>query len=406
MKPNSLAIINSGLAADLAAFSAFGRSTRVELPYYRYYQDDVDPIVIPAFVNKFWAANKRNANSLHKLSHIDSFEPQLTRFLIERLTRPGQSVYQPFMKGGTVVIEAALTKRLPWGSDRNPLSNLMVLPRLNPPTVEQVCQRLNQIDFIGCHELPEDLRVFFHETTLKQVAGLRKYLLDRKAVGSMDQVDQWLSMVVLHQLAGHSPKFCSINLKNEPGIPRNSQRPTGAYDQSPLPMDVPAVLLKKTKALLKYCASKELHLLREFGAQAQLFTSSATETPEIRDGSISLIITSLGADSPTESLFGNSAQTWFEALEPSIQQQRQTQPKLSDTLRELHRVLQPNGYLAIVAAKNPPNRWGHILINCAVPLGFEPLLQLIHDQKFMRHSALVDLTLRGSRVFLLRKRLA
>ncbi len=406
MKPNSLAIINSGLAADLAAFSAFGRSTRVELPYYRYYQDDVDPIVIPAFVNKFWAANKRNANSLHKLSHIDSFEPQLTRFLIERLTRPGQSVYQPFMKGGTVVIEAALTKRLPWGSDRNPLSNLMVLPRLNPPTVEQVCQRLNQIDFIGCHELPEDLRVFFHETTLKQVAGLRKYLLDRKAVGSMDQVDQWLSMVVLHQLAGHSPKFCSINLKNEPGIPRNSQRPTGAYDQSPLPMDVPAVLLKKTKALLKYCASKELHLLREFGAQAQLFTSSATETPEIRDGSISLIITSLGADSPTESLFGNSAQTWFEALEPSIQQQRQTQPKLSDTLRELHRVLQPNGYLAIVAEKNFPDRWEDTLIKCAAPLGFEPLLQLIHDQKFMRHSALVDRSLKGSRVLLLRKRLA
>src|SRR6266478_6759305 len=161
------------LAADLAAFSAFGRSTRVELPHY--WDDlDLDQVVIPAFVNKFWAANKRNANSLHNLSHIDSLKPQLTRFLIERLTRPGQSVYQPFMKGGTVVIEAALTKRLPWGSDKNPLSNLMVLPRLNPPSVEQVCQRLDQINFIGCHELPEDLRVFFHDTTLKQVAGLRK----------------------------------------------------------------------------------------------------------------------------------------------------------------------------------------------------------------------------------------
>src|SRR5208283_219988 len=136
--------------------------------------------------------------------------PQLPRFFIERLTRPGEVVYDPFMGRGTTPLEAALLGRVPFGNDINPLSAVLVRPRLRPPTLDKIGKRLAEIDFKDAADCPDELLVFYHAETLHQISALRKYLLDRRAHKRLDAVDDWICLQALNRLTGHSPGFFSV----------------------------------------------------------------------------------------------------------------------------------------------------------------------------------------------------
>src|SRR5580698_11671016 len=76
------------------------------------------------FVNEFWTSGQRQAHSIHEVSYRACFKPQLPEFFIERLTRPGDAVYDPFSGRGTTLLQAALMGRRPAGNDINPLSEM------------------------------------------------------------------------------------------------------------------------------------------------------------------------------------------------------------------------------------------------------------------------------------------
>src|SRR3989440_6720753 len=124
------------LADDLTSFRDFGQSTRQLVTTFRGQNGEV--IEVPTLVNEFWTAKQRQASSLHEVSYRACFKPQVPRFFIERLTAPGDCVYDPFMGRGTTPLEAALLGRTPLGNDVNPLSIVMTRPRLQPPTLGQV----------------------------------------------------------------------------------------------------------------------------------------------------------------------------------------------------------------------------------------------------------------------------
>src|ERR1700730_5921713 len=125
---------------------------------------DVDgrTISVDTFVNEFWTSRQRAAHSLHEVSYRACFKPQLPRFFAERLTREGDTVYDPFMGRGTTLLEAALLGRVPIGCDINPLSRILVEPRLHPPDVEPVRRRLSRIDWATSDACPEELLTFYH----------------------------------------------------------------------------------------------------------------------------------------------------------------------------------------------------------------------------------------------------
>src|SRR5206468_3761032 len=133
------------LAEQLAAFNEFGKRTQV------VETKAVGPAgttcSVPTYVNEFWTSKQRAASSLHEVSYRACFKPQLPRFFIERLTQAGDVVYDPFMGRGTSIIEAALLGRVPFGGDVNPLSQVLVGPRLRPPFLQEVAERLARIDF-------------------------------------------------------------------------------------------------------------------------------------------------------------------------------------------------------------------------------------------------------------------
>src|SRR5262245_13636184 len=107
-------------AEELKSFREFGKRTQLIETHANTFVGD--RIEVPTYVNEFWTAKQRAAHSLHEISYRACFKPALPRFFIERLTEPGDVVYDPFMGRGTTLMEAALLGRVPAGCDANPLS--------------------------------------------------------------------------------------------------------------------------------------------------------------------------------------------------------------------------------------------------------------------------------------------
>src|SRR5205814_6595274 len=222
------------------------------------------------------------------------FTPQLPRFFIERLSEPGEVVYDPFMGRGTTVIEAALLKRIPYACDINPLSLFLTRPRLDPPTLLQVAGRLKAIDFADRDEFPEDFLVFYHPDTLAELCALKKYLAKRKAAASLDGIDEWIWMIALNRLTGHSPGFFSVYTlpPNQAVSVKSQQKINRDRNQTPPRRKVPDLICHKSRQLLSDCDARVRASLSEVSGQARLLTRGAAATPEIPSDSVTLVVTS------------------------------------------------------------------------------------------------------------------
>ena len=157
-------------------------------------------------VNEYWTSGQRQAHPLHEVSYRACFKPQLPEFFIERLAQPGATVYDPFSGRGTTPLQAALMGCRPVGNDVNPLSEMLVRPRLNPPSLHAVHKRLQLIPNKDQVAPDDELTVFYHPETLARLYGMRHWFLHRE----LDDVDRWIRMVALNRLTGHSPGFFSV----------------------------------------------------------------------------------------------------------------------------------------------------------------------------------------------------
>ena len=380
------------LADELASFREFGEATRILTTIFR--DADGQTREVPTFVNEFWTARQRQASSLHEISYRACFKPQLPRFFIERLTQPGEVVYDPFMGRGTTVLEAALLGRVPCGCDINPLSVVLTRPRLRPPSLEDVAERLRQINFASGGDFPEDLLVFFHADTLRALASLKNYLLARRGANSLDAVDDWICLLALNRLTGHSPGFFSVyTLPPNQAVSVQSQRKINAQrNQTPPPRDVPRLILKKTRSLLSDCDAATRRVLATVAPRAVLLTQPAARTPRIPTESVSLVVTSPPFLNVVDYATDNWLRCWFLGID--AKSVRLTVPSrldawqgaMTEVFHELHRVLKPGGHVAFEVGEvhAGKTKLEEAVLPCGVAAGLEPVLVLINDQQFTK----------------------
>lgn len=379
------------LAKDLRAFHEFGQPTREVTT--RFTNSAGQEQHVPTFVNEFWTARQRQACSLHEVSYRACFKPQLPRFFIERLTQPGDVVYDPFMGRGTTLVEAALLGRVPAGNDVNPLSIVMTRPRLHPPRLEEVEQRLKQIPLDSPADLPEDLLVFFHPDTLRAISSLKHYLLQRRETRIMDGVDEWIALVALNRLTGHSNGFFSVyTLPPNQAVSVQSQRKINAKrNQIPPPRHVAQLILKKTRQLLGDVDDSVRGTLAHLKG-AQLLTGPAHATPQLAADSVALVVTSPPFLDIVQYATDNWLRCWFLGIDPkSVQltvpgRLEEWQTAMSQVFQELHRVLKPGGHIAFEVGEvhNGKTRLEDAVLPCGVAAGLTPALILINDQKFTK----------------------
>jgi DNA methylase len=349
---------------------------------------------VPVLTNEFWTSRQRAAHSLHEVSYRACFKPQLPRFFIERLTSPGARVYDPFMGRGTTLLEAALLGRAPAGCDANPLAQALIAPRLQPPSLREVEDRLRGLRLDRPSPIRVDLEVFYHPDTLREISGLRQYLLERERRQALDRVDRWIRMVALNRLTGHSPGFFSVytlppnqavSLEAQAKINRDRQ-------QAPSARDVKALILTKSRRLLKDVDAGTAALLARVAPDALLMTGLSAATPALAAASIDLVVTSPPFLDVVDYASDNWLRCWFCDIEPAAvritmaKRLAEWEAAMRDVFTELHRVLKPGGFVAfeVGEVRGGAVRLEEAVVPAAAAAGLEPVLVLINAQQFTK----------------------
>jgi len=355
---------------------------------------DGQSVAVPTYVNEFWTAQQRQASSLHEISYRACFKPQLPRFFIERLTQPGDAVYDPFMGRGTTPLEAALLGRVPLGNDINPLSAVLTRPRLAPPEANAVAERLALVNWDDHEEFPEDLLVFYHPDTLRQITALKRQLLARRTRGEADGVDDWITMVAINRLTGHSPGFFSVYTlpPNQATSVKAQRRINERRAQVPPPRDVPAIILKKSRQLLGDCDAVVRSKLAGVAGRARLLTGPADATPSIPDESVGLVVTSPPFLNVVQYASDNWLRCWFLSIDASQIQismpsgLERWQQIMTSVFRELRRVLRPGGHVAFEVGEvhRGQTRLEEAVVPCGMAAGLHPWLIQIQSQEFTK----------------------
>jgi len=374
---------------EVENFSEFGEQTLIE-------HKQICGQSVPFYVNEFWTSKQRAAHSLHEVSYRACFKPQLPRFFLERLTAEGDVVYDPFMGRGTTLIESALLGRKVAGNDINPLSKILCLPRLSPPSLEEVAARLDEISLTATEESKlgedKDLLAFYHPETLSEISALRHYFTSSEKSGTLNSADRWIRMVATNRLTGHSPGFFSVYTMppNQAVTAKRQLIINEKRNQQPVAKDVKAIILKKSKQLLSKLTIFDQALLEK--SAPLLTTSQAESTDEIPSESVKLVVTSPPFLDVVDYRTDNWLRCWFNGINSSdlpISQLKSEQlwvAKMTEVFKELKRLLEGDGVIAfeVGEVKKAKLMLEELVIKAALDAGLRVHGVLINAQEFTK----------------------
>lgn len=149
-------------------------------------------------------------NRFHALCpYFAMFPESFAERWIERLTRPGDVVLDPFCGRGTTPFQGLLLGRAVVGCDVNPVAYCVSRAKTDPPALTSLVRRIADLErrFVPSDReaerkrLPEFFRIAFAPPTLRQILFLRENLAWRTR-----RTDCMLAALVLGSLHGESDK--------------------------------------------------------------------------------------------------------------------------------------------------------------------------------------------------------
>ena len=351
---------------------------------------------VPVYEAELWTSRQRQASSIHEISYRACFKPQLPGYFIERLTREGDVVYDPFSGRGTTAIEAALRGRTVIANDVNPLSAMLTRPRFELPGLADIDARLRALRFTARPRSGLDLSMFFHPDTEYEILGLREYLYRRVRSGEEDAVDRWIRMVATNRLTGHSPGFFSVYTlpPNQAVSPEDQLRINARLRQEPDYRDIRALIRRKSMQLQSRLGAGERWRLRAATAGARLLQKEADATPEIASDSVQLTVTSPPFLDVVQYARDNWLRCWFNGLDAEAIGARITMSRtveewareMSAVFSELYRITRPSGWVAfeVGEVRRGSVKLEEVVAPLGLAAGFKCTAILVNAQSFTK----------------------
>ena len=346
---------------------------------------------------EFWTNKQRQGCSIHEISYRACFKPQLPKYFIEKYTKEGEIVYDPFGGRGTTAIEAALLGRNIITNDINPLSTLFIRGRLNPPSLDDIekwfdsrLESNTAIDQI-------DLSMFFEKKTLQEINDLRNYFINKKSK-NFDNVDHWIKMVATNRLTGHSKGFFSVYTlpPNQAASIKSQIQINKKRNQSPEYKDTREIIIKKSKQLLRSLDEVQSKNLFKAGKKALILEKDASKTSEIPSECIKLVVTSPPFLNIVNYSEDNWLRCWFNNIDITKLAKKITMSKNLDdwsskmetVFKELYRVLKKDGMVAFEVGeiKNGEIKLEDAVTPIAEKNGFKIIEIMINSQNFTKTS--------------------
>jgi len=287
----------------------------------------------------------RWGHPLHRMvSRIGSFPPALAHWFIIKFSRPGDTVLDPFSGKGTAPLEACLTGRVGIGNDLAPDAFVATHAKVRPATLNDVYKWINATralirkttSHIDLNEVSDEVRVFYHEETLKQILLVRECLIDKS-----DDVSMFIKGLMLGIL--HGP--CEYHL---------SVKCSHSFSMSPNYIEkyIKKHRLKKPKRDVFECLIKKALRVLAGGVppvRGQAFNHDSKNLG-LEDESVDLVITSPPYLNVLTTAWDNWLRLWFLNYDYKDVEKKLTQTSslsiylrhMKDFLREIYRVLKRN----------------------------------------------------------------
>ncbi|MBA2876285.1 DNA methyltransferase [Thermaerobacillus caldiproteolyticus] len=166
---------------------------------------------------------KRWGHSFHPMcSYLAMFPPGMPRYFIEQFTEEGDVVLDPFSGRGTAPLEACIAGRIGIGVDLNPLAYLLTSAKLNPPSLEEALNRIEELREMyekpDISDVPEEIFMLFDEDiTLPQLVFIKNRFANWKH--DLSNVDRFLLAALMGIMHGKHRKsggtsYLSISMPN------------------------------------------------------------------------------------------------------------------------------------------------------------------------------------------------
>jgi hypothetical protein len=197
-------------------------------------------------------------------------------------------------------------------------------------------------------------------------------------------------------LTGHSAGFFSVYTlpPNQALTPQRQQKINEIRQQIPPRRSVPDLIIRKTESLLQTVTEFDRSRLRKAASDAVLLIGSADHTPEIKNNSVDLIVTSPPFLDVVDYATDNWLRCWFNGMDESkidiwtFRKPEEWVEAMQRVFRELRRVLKGGGYVAfeVGEVRRGKLKMEELVIPAAKAAKLKPVLVLINTQEFTKTS--------------------
>lgn len=357
------------------------------------------PILCSTDLRETWHAKKKGwGHAFHKLApYVGGFPPRLANYFVQRFSRPGEVVLDPFCGAGTASLEACVRDREGWGNDAFIYGHVVTRAKLQPVSRTRIGTYLKalaaEVETYPAVPLDdEDVRIFYHPATLRDLLKYREILAD-----SPDRDDVNVARAILCAIL-HGPSKMFLSWKMKETCSSTVGYITRYFHEH--------AVQPKPKNILA-CARRKVSLFYADGMprrRGRALLGDARDLSGVPDASVDFILTSPPYMRVLDYTWNNWLRLWFLGRDRRACREKlvltASEPKwrrfMRASLAEMYRVLKPGRACIIVVGDVKKNlKSGRKIINSArilgeiaMDLGFTPQC-IINDNYTTKNRAML-----------------